>query len=263
MKKMKISQRTQKAIKTLHPLARDWATAHIEAIMDSKILPNGYTVEIISAHRSYTEQNRLYAQGRSKPGRIVTNARGGQSNHNFGVAWDIGIFKNGQYLGNSKYYKELGDVGLKLGLLWGGRWRSFKDYPHYEVNVGLSLSQKRSYVARGKTLPVPKYKGLKPEPITNSVLVKEQDVDTSIKAFLENGRTFVAVRPFIERFGGKIVSATGTGFVVTLDDEIYTIPGRIIDGTGYVKFVDVNLITQWNYSFSGNVLSIWTTEGQK
>lgn len=54
-----------------------------------------------SGLRTYEEQNALYAQGRTAPGNKVTNAKGGFSNHNFGIAFDIGIFEGAKYLGDS------------------------------------------------------------------------------------------------------------------------------------------------------------------
>ncbi len=63
------------------------------------------TINIISGLRSYEEQDALYAQGRTAPGNKVTNARGGYSNHNFGIAFDIGVFSGNRYLPDSPKYK--------------------------------------------------------------------------------------------------------------------------------------------------------------
>ena len=67
------------------------------------------------------------------PGPVVTKARGGHSNHNFGIAWDIGIFsENGAYSTNQIDYDAV--AGYAVGpLVWGGNWRSFKDSPHYQL----------------------------------------------------------------------------------------------------------------------------------
>ncbi len=63
---------------------------------------------------------------------IVTNARAGQSVHNFGLAFDVGVFEGSRYLGNSPKYKGLGALGLELGLEWGGNWKTFVDEPHFQ-----------------------------------------------------------------------------------------------------------------------------------
>ena len=93
----------------------------------------GISIKIISGTRTYEEQDALYEQGRTKPGRIVTNARGGFSNHNFGVAFDIGVFEGGRYLDESPAYKAVGALGKQLGLEWGGDWKSIQDEPHFEL----------------------------------------------------------------------------------------------------------------------------------
>lgn len=97
--------RTETSIKTLHPKAQVLARRSLNAIRNA-----GINARIISGTRTYAEQNRLFAQGRfGNPGPIITNARGGQSNHNFGIAWDVGIFSaSGAYLGNSPKYAQAG-----------------------------------------------------------------------------------------------------------------------------------------------------------
>lgn len=100
----------------------------------------GYDVRVISGTRTYSEQDRLYSQGRTNPGKIITNACGGQSLHNFGIAWDIALFKHGLYVTDSFEYIEfknailIGD--LRSELEWGGDWSHLKDEPHYQLRVG-------------------------------------------------------------------------------------------------------------------------------
>lgn len=99
-----------------------------------------YTVKIISGTRSYEEQNRLYRQGRTQPGPRVTRARGGRSWHNFGVAWDVGLFENGRYMNGSEAhdndaYDELAALVLEDPIEWGGHWIGFRDRPHYQVKI--------------------------------------------------------------------------------------------------------------------------------
>jgi peptidoglycan L-alanyl-D-glutamate endopeptidase CwlK len=63
----------------------------------------------------------------------VTNARGGHSNHNFGIAFDVGVFEGGQYLDESPKYNAVGVVGMDLGLEWGGTWKTIQDEPHFQL----------------------------------------------------------------------------------------------------------------------------------
>jgi peptidoglycan L-alanyl-D-glutamate endopeptidase CwlK len=120
--------RSELNIQTLLPAAQRRAREFMKAVTDA-----GFTIKIISGTRTFAEQDELYRQGRDKPGARVTNARGGQSNHNFGVAWDVGVFDNGQYLDESPTYRQTGDIGKALGLEWGGDWRRMVDEPHFQV----------------------------------------------------------------------------------------------------------------------------------
>ena len=88
-------------------------------------IAQGIHVKVICGTRTYAEQNELYAQGRTKPGPIVTKAKGGYSNHNFATAFDIGIFSadDKQYIDESPDYKRCGQIGEALGLEWGGSWK--------------------------------------------------------------------------------------------------------------------------------------------
>ena len=148
---MKFDQRTERNIATLHPRAQVKARTFMQAVVPI-MAGRGVEVKIIGGTRSYAEQDTLYAQGRSTPGSRVTNARGGYSNHNFGIAWDIGLFQQGKYLGDSPLYRECGAIGRSLGLEWGGDWKSFPDEPHFQLKTGLTLAQMRIRVAAGASI---------------------------------------------------------------------------------------------------------------
>ena len=121
-------ERSERNIATLLPQVQPLARALIESAAAI-----GIAIKVISGTRTYEEQDALYEQGRSKPGRVVTNARGGYSNHNFGVAFDIGVFEGGRYLDESPAYKAVGAIGMKLGLEWGGNWKTIQDEPHFQL----------------------------------------------------------------------------------------------------------------------------------
>jgi peptidoglycan LD-endopeptidase CwlK len=107
----------------------------------------GINAQISHGMRTYAQQNELYAQGRTKKGNIVTNARGGQSNHNFGLAVDYFLTtwdgSKATWSVNSDW-RRVAAIGKSLGFSWGGDWRSFKDYPHLEMTGGLSTAQLRA-----------------------------------------------------------------------------------------------------------------------
>lgn len=109
------------------------------------VLDAGILARIISGTRGYAEQNALFRRGRyGNPGPRVTNARGGQSFHNFGLAWDIGIFaRDGRYLIEAEPYERAAEAGLASTALldtveWGGDNPRFVDRPHYQLRTGLS-----------------------------------------------------------------------------------------------------------------------------
>ena len=95
----------------------------------------------------------MYSKGRTTAGPKVTNAKGGQSNHNFGIAIDLGLFKDGKYLEKSPLYKEIGKVVAQFPELeWGGSWKSIVDEPHVEYRTGLTLAQMRERMSAGKSI---------------------------------------------------------------------------------------------------------------
>ena len=144
--------RSEGNIQSLQPKAQEKARAFLKQVNDG--LGDGDVVlKIISGTRTYAEQDALFAQGRTKfPGPIVTRARGGQSNHNFGVAWDIGVFKAGQYIPESELYKKAGEIGKSLGLEWGGDWKTIQDEPHFQAIKESELASTRVKFESGQAL---------------------------------------------------------------------------------------------------------------
>jgi len=149
-----MDHRTLDNIATLIPAAQDKARAFMAAIEQSNRLPSDWHASIISGLRTYAEQDMLYQQGRTTPGSIVTDAPAGYSNHNFGIAFDLGIFNaDGRYIDDlpdcgimsevqvSDCYRYLAPIGKALGLIWGGDWTSIGDEPHYELNLWPALSE--------------------------------------------------------------------------------------------------------------------------
>jgi len=142
---MTFDSRTECCIVTLLPAARDYARKLMVAC-----LADGIRLKIISGSRTYAEQDSLYARGRTVPGLVVTDERGGYSWHNFGIAWDIGIFDgNGHYIRESHLYARAGEIGKSLGLEWGGDWYSRPEEWHFQLKIGLGIAQCREIVAAG------------------------------------------------------------------------------------------------------------------
>jgi peptidoglycan L-alanyl-D-glutamate endopeptidase CwlK len=93
----------------------------------------GITLQVKQGYRSPEEQERLYAQGRSAPGAIVTYARPGRSYHQSGRAIDVVPLKNGQPDDASPHWGRIGQLGKSLGLVWGGDFKRLNDRYHFEL----------------------------------------------------------------------------------------------------------------------------------
>jgi peptidoglycan L-alanyl-D-glutamate endopeptidase CwlK len=101
----------------------------------------GIDVIITSTYRDGASQNALYAQGRTTAGKKVTNARAGQSYHNWRVAFDFVPIVNGKAVWNDDaLWTKCGEIAEGIGLEWAGRWVKFKELAHCQYTGGLSLA---------------------------------------------------------------------------------------------------------------------------
>jgi peptidoglycan LD-endopeptidase CwlK len=138
--------RSEKAIRSLHPRAQAAARQFLTALRAA-----GFDARILSGTRTYAEQDGLFQIGRA-PGdtrKPVTNAKAGHSNHNFGIAWDIGIFEGGKYITDEAPYKRAAAL-RPAGVEWGGDWKTFPDTPHYQLATGKKLAEVRELFEAGK-----------------------------------------------------------------------------------------------------------------
>jgi RHS repeat-associated protein len=108
---------TERRLSTLHPEVAALARDHIGLMRRE-----GLDARLADTLRTTEKQDADYAQGRTVPGKIITNAQGGHSYHDFGVAYDIAIYKDGHYVrdGKDPLYSRAGKLGQSLGLEWGG-----------------------------------------------------------------------------------------------------------------------------------------------
>lgn len=124
-------------LQTLHPLIRDKAIDAYNKCV--KLTPIGVHPYITEGLRTFERSADLYAQGRTNPGQIVTNAKAGQSWHNYGLAFDFAIQRNGKFdwtVGHD--WMVCVNIFKGAGFAWGGDWQSLKDYPHFEMRFGLT-----------------------------------------------------------------------------------------------------------------------------
>lgn len=154
-------------VEGLHPLVRESAFRCI--IKAEAGLPLSLAIRVTQGTRTIAEQDALYAQGRTRKGKIVTNAKGGSSYHNYGLALDFAILldKNG----DGKYDELSWDIkkdidrdgiadwleAVKIfeadGWEWGGKWSSIKDYPHVQKTFGFKWQQLYERHKKGLFLP--------------------------------------------------------------------------------------------------------------
>ncbi|KZE34164.1 M15 family metallopeptidase [Crenobacter luteus] len=128
-------------IEDLHPDLQPLAQTFQRRCADA-----GVDVLIYCTWRSGQEQDELYAQGRSKPGPRVTNARAGQSAHNFTIqgrpaarAFDAVPLVGGKPMWDASHphWQVMGKIGADLGLNWYGRPSApFREFPHFELAKG-------------------------------------------------------------------------------------------------------------------------------
>jgi peptidoglycan L-alanyl-D-glutamate endopeptidase CwlK len=129
-------------IKDLDPRLQSLALKHIDACA-----MQGIVIKLTSTYRTTEEQDDLYAQGRTKPGSIVTNAKGGQSYHNLRWAYDIVVkTSKGYSYEDESLYNKVGQIGKSIGLEWGGDFPT-PDLPHFQKKYGSTISQEDQSVS--------------------------------------------------------------------------------------------------------------------
>lgn len=121
-------------IEDLHPTVKRGA---IELLKRCSKL--GLNVIITQTLRDVEYQNFLYAKGRTSGGKIVTNAKGGSSYHNYGLAFDICKNVGGHEYDDLKFFESVGKVWEEMGGTWGGNFKSIPDKPHFEFSGGMKL----------------------------------------------------------------------------------------------------------------------------
>lgn len=125
----------------LTPDTRRKAQVFIEACK-----AHGIDLLVTSTFRDNESQAALYAQGRTAPGNVVTNARPGQSWHNYRCALDVVPLRNGKPVwgtagADGALWEQIGKLGEQCGLEWAGRWKSFKELAHFQNAQGHTIAQ--------------------------------------------------------------------------------------------------------------------------
>lgn len=123
-------------LEDLHPKVKVLCEKFIEKCKSQNI-----DVLITSTYRDGASQDALYAQGRTTAGKIVTNARAGQSYHNWRVAFDFVPLVHGKaQWSDVATFTKCGEIAESVGLEWAGRWKKFKELAHCQYTGGLKLA---------------------------------------------------------------------------------------------------------------------------
>lgn len=137
-------------------------TTQLHPLLQAKIVQlkaeckkQGLSIGIGECLRTVAEQDALYAQGRTKPGKIVTNAKGStySSQHQWGIAFDFFQNVKGKEFDNSKkFFNKVGKIAESIGLGWGGSWTSIVDLPHcYLPTWGSTTTRLKSAYEKPET----------------------------------------------------------------------------------------------------------------
>jgi peptidoglycan LD-endopeptidase CwlK len=126
-----------RSLDDLHPFVKSLAIS-LKARFE---LETSCELLITSTFRDSESQDALYAEGRTAPGAIVTNAKAGESAHNYGLAFDVVPIRNGKPVWDSKddLWQVVGRLGKEEGLFWGGDWIHFREFPHLQDLGGLTI----------------------------------------------------------------------------------------------------------------------------
>ena len=197
-------------------------TACVKELIEQSF-SKGVPIIITQGMRTIAQQNALYAQGRSKPGPIVTNAPGGTSYHNYGLAVDFALLMPD---GNSVSWnmthdldrdkkadwQEVVTVAKHIGFEWGGDWTSFIDNSHLQITFGLTIDQLRA----GKR-PTPqqiqevltRLSGGDKEMNTDSKVTITLNGKNVTEGFIDKETTYAPLRAIVEALGGTVTFEAG------------------------------------------------------
>jgi hypothetical protein len=140
-----VTKTSIKRLEQVHPVLASRVYQMAEALMDNYSIQ----IEVVQGLRTFAEQDALYAKGRTAPGKIVTKAKGGESNHNYGLAVDVCPYVAGKpdWVAKDSVWSEIGDAAKAVGLAWGGDWK-FVDKPHVEL-PGMSVKECQQHYQAG------------------------------------------------------------------------------------------------------------------
>lgn len=132
-----MDQTSEERLSLVHPALAEKVRSMADLLAQENI-----TIRVVQGLRTWDEQAALYAQGRTAPGKVVTNAGPGTSWHNFGLAVDVAPFDSSipDWNVNHPAWQRIVAIGKSVGLVSGSEWRTFPDWPHFQLTGQLPVS---------------------------------------------------------------------------------------------------------------------------
>jgi D-alanyl-D-alanine carboxypeptidase len=230
-------QKSEPRLKGLHPKVRQ---AALELIRQAH--QQGISLLITQGLRTIEQQAEIYAQGRTKPGRIVSYAKPGYSYHNYGLAVDYCLLDDtGRAIWAVNHqWRTAAGIAKKLGFEWGGEWSDFKDYPHLQMTFGLSIRQ----LLAGQRPPV--------QLDDDACHLTLDGKKLHTEGLLEEGRAIVPVRALARELGreSQVGWCNTTGQVLLGGKPLATTDVRNGHGHAWIKEIAEHLGLQvaWDAS---------------
>ena len=130
----------------LHPAIRKDATAFLDHFLQEE------QTELFITHgfRTFEEQDLLFDKGRGTGTKIVTFAKGGESYHNYGLAFDVIPWNYKDHIADYQNWSIIGAVGKRFGFTWGGDFETFHDRRHFQKTFGYDYRTLRQLLAQNQ-----------------------------------------------------------------------------------------------------------------
>ncbi len=149
-------------------------------------------------------QDFLYSKGRTTKGEIVTNARGGTSFHNYGLAFDICKNEKGAEYSDDSFFEKAGDIWTEMGGVWGGNFKSIKDKPHFEFSAELTIKDLQSGKKLDKNKKMKWEEEMeKSEFVLSNINIQYGDETLGLEAINYGKQNYIKIRD-VEQFGLKV-----------------------------------------------------------